>query len=308
MKCLLPLLLLISCNAKKESPQVIKKVFDPANSTHGFYTIIEPRSGKPDILLVLLDGLSGNAENFLPETRIDEVGYENNVLTVCIPTGIRLYPDSTILNRINTTIGEVINKYHIPKDRIAMGGFSIGGTIVLRYAELSKEDPVAFPFSPQAVFTGDSPIDLAGLYRSSKTELQKNFKGPWLDEARMIIDSLRGRFGEPENNKEAWQRINPFNATDTAIGNERYMVGIAYRTYHDIDVQWQLETRGRSLYQVNAPDASEMVSRLRLQGNRNASFIQSKIPGRLPNGQHQTHAWNIINAEELVEWLRASVL
>ncbi|HEV7780703.1 MAG TPA: hypothetical protein VGO58_05530 [Chitinophagaceae bacterium] len=308
MKFLVFILFLASCSDNTSSAQQLtRKYFDSRDSTRGFYTVIEPKSGKPEILLVLLDGFGGNAEAFLTETPIDEKAYENNILTVCIPTGKRLYPDPTILQLITTTLKEVTTRYKITDDKIAMGGFSIGGTIVLRYAELSKEDPASYPFSPKAVFTGDSPIDLADLYRSSKRELEKNFPGPWLDEAKMIVDSLGHQFGDPDANKEAWQKINPFNTADTGTGNEQYIMDIAYRTYHDIDVQWQMENRGRSIYQSNALDGSELISRLRLRGNKKAAFIQSKIPGMRSNGQRHPHSWNIIDAAELIQWIRVSL-
>lgn len=285
-----------------QQPQ--KRVFNNRDTVYGYYTVIEPQSKKYDALLVLLDGYGGNAGNFLVETKIDEAAFENNILTVCVPTGLRLYADTGIIHLLNRTIRDMLTAYKIPKTKLVMGGFSSGGTILLRYAELCNANPAGYPAVPKMLFTGDSPIDLAGLYRSSKRELQKNFTGWWLDEARMIIDKLSGDFGEPETNKAGWQAINPFNAADTAAGNERYLAGIAYRTYHDIDVQWQLQNRRRSLYQANALDASELISRLQLRGHKTAGFVQSKIPGQRSDGRRHPHSWNIIDAEELMQWIK----
>ena len=283
--------------------QPVKKYFDYRDTVYGFYSIIEPQSKKPSALLVLLDGYGGNAANFLVETKIDEAAFANNILTVCVPTGQRLYADTAIINLLNKIIGDVLMTYKIPKTKLAMGGFSSGGTILLRYAELCNANPALYPAVPKMLFTGDSPVDLAGLYRSSKRELQKNFTGWWLDEAKMIIDKLFSQFGDPEKNKKAWQTINPFNVADTAVGNEKYLAGIAYRTYHNVDVQWQMENRGRSLYQTNALDASELISRLKLRGHKNADFVQSKISGQRSDGRHHPHSWNIIDAEELMQWI-----
>jgi pimeloyl-ACP methyl ester carboxylesterase len=205
---------------------------------------------------------------------------------------------------MNTVLKKIITDYKIPANKVAIGGFSAGGTIALRYTELCKQYPALYPVSPSAVFTCDSPIDLGGLYHSAKRELEKNFEGWWLDESRMIIRTLGDQFGEPEKNAAAWGRFNPFNAADTAIGNEQHLMNTSYRTYHDVDVQWQLDNRGRSLYQINALDASELISRLRMRGNKRAEFIQSKIPGRRSNGQRHPHSWNIIDAVELIEWIR----
>lgn len=285
-----------------QQPQ--KKIFDSRDTVYGYYTVIEPQSKKYDALLLLLDGYGGNADDFLVETKIDEVAFANSILTVCVPTGQRLYADTGIIHLLNNTIRDVLATYKIPKTKLVMGGFSSGGTILLRYAELCNANPAQYPAVPKMLFTGDSPLDLAGLYRSSKRELEKNFTGWWLDEARMIIDKLSKNFGEPEANKAGWQTINPFNAADTAAGNEQYLSGIAYRTYHDIDVQWQLQNRRRSLYQGNALDASELISRLQLRGHQTAGFVQSKIPGQRSDGRRHPHSWNIIDADELMQWIK----
>ena len=300
------LFLVTICVLRVNAQKTLQKVFNSKDKNYGYYTVIEP-SGKPERLLVLLDGYGGNASSFLAETEIDEEAYRNNILTVCLPTGVRLYADSSICGLITTTLKGIITEYKIPANKVAMGGFSSGGTIVLRYAELCKQNPSAYPVSPAAVFTGDSPVDLAGLYRSAKRELEKGFQGWWLDESRMIIQTLGDTFGQPDKTPTAWNAVNPFNAADTSKGNEQYLATIACRTYHDVDVEWQLKNRGRSLYQFNALDASELVSRLQLRGNNKAAFIQSKIPGMRANGQRHPHSWNIIEAKELVEWIKAEL-
>lgn len=299
---LLYLLFLVSCNAISQT--TVKGWFNPADTVYGFYAVTEPASHKPKAMLVLLDGYGGNAFNFLQETTIDEQAYKNDILTVSLPTGKRLYADDAMVQLINLSLSHIISKYGIAKDKVVMGGFSSGGTIVLRYAELCKQHPSAYPVNPRAVFTGDSPIDLAGLYYSSKKELKKNHNGWWLAEAKMIVDTLYSKFGDPQINRDTWQSVNPFNEADTTTGNEKYLKDIAYRTYHDVDVNWYLKNRKRSLYVTNLLNASELISRLLLLGNQEAEFIQSPVHGQRSNGEFHPHSWNIIDAEDLINWIK----
>lgn len=285
--------------------QSIQKVWtDTTDSSYGFYTIVPPTSGRVQAILVLLDGFGGNALNLFAETRLPFVASANDILTVSIPTGPRIYADASIISLMNKVLGDVVAKYHVPKDHIVLGGFSSGGTIALRYTELCRETRDSYPVQPAAVFTADSPVDLAGLYRQSQQELKRNYTGWWLSESQMIVSTLEQTFGKPEEHPEAWQKVSPFNITDTAPGNERFLQNVAYRTYHDVDINWQIQNRRRSAYGMNMLNASELVNRLVLAGNNNATFIAAKIPGRRSNGQRHPHSWNIIDETDLIQWVR----
>jgi len=292
----------------KADAQNYEKVwFNNADSVYGYYTVIKPTSPRIQGALILMDGYGGNASSFLTETKIHNIASSNDFLTVCVPTGIRLFADEEIKQLITRICRDVIKTYGIKKDRFALGGFSSGGTIVLRYAELCYQQPGDYPIQPAAVFTGDSPVDLIALYQSSKNELRKNFQGWWLGESKMIIDSLEKKVGNPETAKDKYAAVSPFNQEDTATGNEQYLQHVAYRTYHDVDVQWQIDNRRRSIYSTNMLPASELVNRLVISGNEHASFIQSKLPGRRNNGFRHPHSWSIIDEIDLVQWLTESL-
>lgn len=136
-----------------------------------------------------------------------------------------------------------------------------------------------------------------------KRELQKNFTGWWLDEARMIIDKLYKRAGDPEKNKAAWQTINPFNAADTTAGNEKYLWYCSTYLPRCRCTMANGKTGAAACTSRNALDASELISRLRLRGHKEADFIQSKIPGQRSDGRRHPHSWNIIDADELMKWV-----
>src|SRR5258706_7411389 len=150
----LPLFLLSIGSCIALNAQNFEKVwFNTSDSTYGYYAIIKPLSGRVQGVLVLMDGYSGNASDFLTETKLHNVACANDILTVCIPTGNRLYADSSIIQLINNILKEIIQTYKLRKDQFALGGHSAGGTIMLRYAELCKEKPGDYPISPEAVFT-----------------------------------------------------------------------------------------------------------------------------------------------------------
>jgi hypothetical protein len=281
-----------------------KKWFNKNDSTYGYYIVIKPSSLRIQGALILLDGYSGNADNFLSETKIHNVAWNNDILTVCIPTSTHLYADQSMITLLNTIIKEILQTYSLRKDEFVIGGMSSGGTIALRYAELCNEKPSEFPIQPKAVFDVDSPLDLAGLYKSSERDLKKNNGGWWLGEAQMIIDRFKTELGDPYKDLKNYQQVSPFLMDMKDTVNERSLVDIAVRTYHDVDVSWFIQNRGRSLYETNMLDGSELISRLVLLGNKQAEFLASKIPGRRSNGSRHPHSWNIVDEIDLVQWIK----
>jgi hypothetical protein len=284
-----------------------KKWFDKSDSVYGFYLSIPPSSGRVQGALVLLDGYGANAEGFLSETKIHNVAWANDILTIGIPTGTRLYLDKTMIELLNKILKDVLQTYGLKKDQMAIGGMSSGGTIALRYTELCNQKPAEFPVQPQAVFAIDSPVDLVDLYKSSERDLQKNNKGWWLGECQMIIDRLKNELGNPYKDLTKYREVSPLlrEAKDTV--NEKTLSAIAVRTYHDADVNWYIQNRQRSLYETNMLNGSELISRLVALGNQRAEFIASKIPGRRSDGQRHPHSWNIVDETDLIQWVKASL-
>jgi len=278
--------------------------FDKSDSVYGYYTTIAPSGPRIQGALVLLDGYGGNADGFFADTKLHNVAYANEILTVCIPTGMHLYADSSMLALMNRILAEVVTRYQLRKNQFAIGGFSSGGTLALRYAELCHEQPAAFAILPNAVFDIDSPVDLVELFKSSERELKKDGKGWWLGESQMIIDRFNKELGPVTGDVKNYRAASPFLNSITGPGNEQWLKATAVRSYHDVDVNWYIQNRGRSLYETNTLQASAFINQLVQEGNRQAEFISSKIQGRRANGQRHPHSWNIADEIDLIQWLK----
>lgn len=299
-----PCLLILFFSQLSPAQNTEKVWFNKTDSVYGYYLIIKPTSGRIQGALILLDGYGGNADGFLSETKIHNVAAVNDILTVCIPTGTRMYLDNPMTELMNRILNEVKTKYNLRKEKFAIGGMSSGGTIAFRYAERCYEKSAEFPVLPKAVFDIDSPLDLAGLYKSSQRDLQKNNSGWWLGEAQMIIDRFNKELGDINSDMKKYKEVSPFLREQKDSANEKYLMNTAVRSYHDIDVNWFIQNRSRSLYETNLLDASELINRLVQMGNKQAEFVASKIPGRRSNGTKHPHSWNIADEIDLVQWVK----
>src|ERR1700709_1971903 len=106
------------------SQYIEKKWVDKSDSVFGYYLSIAPSSQRVQGTLILLDGYDGNADGFLSETKIHNVAWANDILTVCIATGDRLYADESMISLLNGILKDIKQTYKLRNDQFAIGGMS----------------------------------------------------------------------------------------------------------------------------------------------------------------------------------------
>lgn len=117
---------------------------------------------------------------------------------------------------------------------------------------------------------------------------------------------MKREHGTPQTNPDGYEELTPFNVADRGPGNEQFLDKTVVRVYHDVDVDWYLRERRRSVFDENYANGSELIKRLLLQGNLNAQFIQSEQKGYRSNGTRHPHSWSILNGVECIRWHRPS--
>ncbi|MGK7395053.1 MAG: hypothetical protein ACNS62_10785 [Candidatus Cyclobacteriaceae bacterium M3_2C_046] len=273
----------------------------------GYYLAVPPESAELAGVLVLLPGFGQKAESIFPETKIHNVAYVNGILTIAIAGGHKLYADEEVTAKLDDAFNHIQKEFSVDKEKFVIGGFSAGGTISLRYAEYCYEYPQKASIQPQAVFSVDSPVDLFQIWSYFNREIEKNFSEAGVSEAKYVAEIMLREIGDPQNNKENYERLTPFNSDLTSPGNEKYLKNIGVRVYHDVDIAWQLQNRRRSLFDSNALASSEMINRLLLLNNERAEFKTAKKPGYRSTGLRHPHSWSIVDEVELVQWVKNSL-
>ena len=301
MKSILATLLLFFCFPELYSQNFEKVVFNKSLSD-GYYLAVEPNTDKLKGVLLLLPGFGQNAESIFPESKLHNVAYVNGILTVAVGVGRKLYADDSVIERLNQAIENIKDKYDVPSDKFVIGGYSAGGTISLRYAEYCFEMTNEAPITPQAVFTVDSPVDLFQIWNYFQREIEKNYSDAGVGEAKFISKIMLDEIGDPRTNADNYNKLTPFNSKLSKSGNEKFLASIPVRLYEDIDVEWQLKNRRRSLYDSNALDASELINDLLILGNEDAEFVTATAPGYRSSGLRHPHSWSIVDEVEFIQW------
>ena len=286
------------------SAQNIEKIIlNPLDNVSGYYLAVKPQSGIIKGVLILLPGFGQAPESVFSESKLPDTAYRNDLLVIAIAGGNRLYADSSLLLKLNSAFSHVVKSFSVDIDKIVIGGYSAGGTIALRYIELSQQFPELHSIHPKAVFTIDSPVDLMEIYHYFKREITRNYSPAGVAEAEFASNLMNKEIGTPESNPELYKQLTPFFKDSKEAGNEKYLSKISVRVYHDVDINWYLKERKRSAFDMNFLYSSEMINRLLLMGNSHAEFIQSEKEGRRSNGIRHPHSWNIVEETECVQWI-----
>lgn len=302
MRCTLLLFILIGCStAPAQLPQKI--VVNPDDPSSGYYLAIKPSTGNITAVLVLLDGFNGNPESVLQETKLPVTAAANGYLTIVAAMGPKIYADSTVVSKLNLLMNDVKQRFEVTADQFLIGGFSAGGTIALRYAELATEIPGKTVIHPKAVFAVDSPVDIISIYHFFEEQIKKNYSDPAVQEAKFVSQLMREEHGVPDSNLSTYLQLTPFYVRMEGEGNEKFLKDTPVRLYHDVDINWRLKERLQSGYDGNFLNASEMILRLMVMKNQRAEFVRGRT-GYRSNGMRHPHSWNIVDEVEFIGWMK----
>ncbi|MCB9252198.1 MAG: hypothetical protein H6605_06995 [Flavobacteriales bacterium] len=289
---------------KNACTQTLKRIdLDTSDFFSGHYHVVEPQSDNIEGVLVLIAGFGQRAEDTPPETKMHNVSYVNNILTIFFAAGNKLYADSMTQAKISTVLIDVMKRYNVKGDKFVIGGFSAGGMIALRYVELCNEFPKRFPVKPKGVFVVDSPIDFFTIWSELEEAAKYKYSEVAVEEAERAMKLIKEDHGDPVVNFTYYAGINPFSMDKKNGENEKYLSNTAVRVYHDVDISWWLQNRNQSVSGSNYLVTSELINRLILMGNKRAEFMQSYQTGYRSNGQRHPHSWSIVNEVELIQWM-----
>lgn len=287
--------------------QNIEKVlFDPKDSTDGYYLAIQPQSKNIKGVVVLFTSFLPPG-SLLSETKLHNTASANDILTIVASAKQKLYADSAAIQRITVILKDVVARFSADASKFALAGYDEAGNIALRYTELTYENPSAYLVQPKAVFGIETPVDLFGLWHWAERQIKKNYWPGAVGDAKYYLDVMTKENGTIYNKPETYKKLSPFNRNEETTGNEQYLQKVPVRLYYDTDIEWHLENRRNSFYDTKMADGSELINRLLLAGNREAEFIASKQPGLRSNGTRQPNSISIVNEVECIHWIKRSL-
>ncbi len=278
---------------------------DSKDSSVNYYLTIKP-IGPPKGLLILLHGFGESPELANAETDLPKEAARRGLLTV-IPTLQQGWQSFDIDEASQQSLGGIIkelqSRYKLKGKKLYLGGFSLGGSGVVRYAERASVSP-ELP-KPDAIFAVDPPLDFMRLYRSSLHQRKYGKAEAALSEANFLIDRMNKEFGgSPTDQPMNYINLSPYCYADTTAQNAGLLKNTPIRLICEPDILWQINERNRDLYDQNTLDCVGLINYLRTSGNTNASFVPTSGRGyRKQQKKRNPHSWSIADPKATVDWL-----
>ncbi len=214
--------------------------------------------------------------------------------------------DENNYSRIGHIISHVKKENNL-KDEFFLGGFSLGGFIAVRFAEMAveREDQ---SFIPKALFAVDPPLDHLELRQYCLRELERICdKKDALElgkaEAEWILNYYEQHFGSFPSAQENYIRQSCFNTSDPQGGNASFLKDIPVMLFHEVDLQWLMEERCRGYQDCNAFVGEKFIEYLQSVGNENAVITKTEGLGFRADGRRHPHSWSIASPEFTLAWL-----
>lgn len=282
--------------------QKIEKVFlDQSDSTRNHYIIIYPENIPLSGYIFIIPGFGQTVEMALEQTDLPIKTAESGLLTI-IPTlqdGVLSFGvDNSSQQSLNNMIRDVKNKHKLSDLPFFIGGFSIGGSCAIKYAQNAT-------MKPAAVFGVDPPLDFERFYNSSKRDIRLSVDKEPSQENVYMVERIEKEFnGTPQKALSNFYEISPYSFTDHTQAAVKKFGNIPLRIYSEPDVDWWLKERNFDFTSINGPECSAMINELNRLGNNNAELIVTENKGyRKPYNVRHPHSWSIVDNDELITWL-----
>ena len=226
---------------------------------------------------------------------------QNQILTI-IPTFqdgvLSLGVDSLSQLALVIIIKDVVTKNKLEGQKYFVGGFSIGGSCAIQYAENASAKPTA-------VFAIDPPLDFERFYHSAKRDIRLSKEKEASQENIYMIARLEKETGgTPSTHLDRYYQLSPYSFSDTTQSAIKKLINTPLRIYTEPDVSWWLKERNADLTSMNATTCSAMINELNRLGNQKAQFMITHNKGyRKPDQKRHPHSWSIVDNDELINWL-----
>ena len=268
------------------------------------YTLYLPKS-KPIATIIFPSGSALDTTKNIDEYDLIEPALAKNMAVLFVSTGKViefLFTDEEI-NIIDHLIGNALEKHKLKNKPIFLAGMSLGGTMALRYSEYCFLNKSSFGLKPNAIAICDAPLDMVRMWHEQEQAIKNNYHPNAVGEAKWVLHYLRKNLGgSPHESKKNYINYSPFVYSDENRSKIELFKHVPIRMYHEPDIKWWVENRGKDYNSINSIDLAGFYNFLRQAGNMEVELITSHNKRKDYKKGSSPHSWTIVDNEELLAW------
>jgi hypothetical protein len=280
----------------------------PAQDTlAGGHLLLLP-SVRPKGLVILLPSFGERPELLLQNTALPReltaAGYSCVVFNPP-QEGQYMGFDSLSQHQLDRLISFITRQPQNQNTAFFLGGFSIGGSCAVKYAECAGADPM-LP-QPKAIFAIDPPLDFARFYQAAIRNIRLASQGHQQPSGESVYMRQRIRQemgGTPDEAPEQYFQRSPYSALDTIQRALLPLRKTPLLFFSEPDVDWWLQERGMDVSNMNITDISGLVNELHRLGNTQVQLKITSGKGYRQRGSvRHPHSWSIADPGTVINWL-----
>jgi hypothetical protein len=256
---------------------------------------------KTKATLILFGGYPEKAEDIEREFKILESTSKNDVSVLYMNYNRKLWMEQNELLELSEKLKSIFTENRLSTNNIYIGGFSSGGNIALLISDfiINRNCEII----PKGVFIGDSPLDLAELYKISEKNVQRNLSKGFEEESKWLIETLGEKMGNPNRNISNYERYSVFTLKTKNINNLKHLRQTKIRLYTEPDTLWWKEQTMAKYEDMNAYYIKQLFELLNTSGFKHVEYIPTENKGYRSNGDRNPHSWSIIDKQGLIDWM-----
>lgn len=278
---------------------------DTNDQSKDYYLVIIPAGSAPKAFMILMPGAFQTPENVLQQTDLPYKAASEGIMTIIplLSEGIHSFGiDSTSQTSLLVHIRDAVERYKLKGKDFYLGGFSLGGSTAIKYAEIASGDRKLL--LPKAVFAIDPPLDFERYYNAATRTIRLSPQGKVSEELRYMTARIETVMeGAPAVVPGNYHRISPYSFTDENQTAVKLLLHTPLLLFTEPDIEWWLQERGYDYSLMNAVDQAAMINELQRMGNTRAVLVTTKDKGYRSGGQKHPHSFSIADNKLLLTWL-----
>ncbi len=287
--------ILISCHSNKRK-EIKTETFRTEN-----FELVKPIQNSRAVL-ILFGGYGERPEDIEREFKILDPAKNKEISVLLMNYSKKLWLEEKEKIELAKLLQNTLEKYHLSKKDIYVGGFSSGGLVALLISNfiLSLKQ---FYINPKGVFVVDSPVDLLDLYKSAQKNIAGNYSDVSVQESNWLINTLEKKLGNPKDGISEYEKYSVYTLESDHIENIKKLKNIKIRLYTEPDKEWWKTNRMTDYEQTNAYHLKKLSESLKSHGYKNVEFIPTTNKGFRADGTRHPHSWSIVDKEDLMNWM-----